>query len=259
MSGNGQAAGRGERVAGAGARFRGIVPNTVWCAPVAVAGRVFSRLSEEILSGRYEAGEKLPTQRTLAAELGVNMASLREALKRLEQLGLVEVRHGDAMRVTDWRARGGLDVIAHVLFAAGGLDRAVLADVMEARRLMLAEAAALAAGRRDGDQAARLEEIARAIPAAPDAPAAQALDWEFFHVLVEAARNVVLLLVMNSIRGIYLQRGELFLALVAHTGELAPRYDEAARAVAGRDPDAARDAVERLARLQERALTEALA
>src|SRR3954466_8678610 len=110
---------------------------------MAVAGRVFGRLSEEILSGSYEPGEKLPTQRTLAADLGVTMTALREALKRLEQLGLVEVRHGDAMRVTDWRARGGLDVIAHVLFASGGLDRAMLADVMEARRLMLAESARL--------------------------------------------------------------------------------------------------------------------
>ena len=225
---------------------------------MAVAGRVFSRLSEEILSGRYEAGEKLPTQRTLAAELGVNMTSLREALKRLEQLGLVEVRHGDAMRVTDWRAQGGLDVIAHVLFAAGGLDRAVLADVMEARRLMLAEAAALAADRRDPDQAERLETLARSVAAGPDPVAAQALDWEFFHVLVEAARNVVLLLVMNSIRGIYLERGELFLALVAPVDGLAPLYEEAALAVARRDAAAARDAVERLARMQERALAEAL-
>src|SRR4051794_1326648 len=87
-----------------------------------VAGRVFSRLVEDVLSGRYEPGEKLPTQRALAAELDVNMASVREAVKRLEQLGLVEVRHGDAMRVTDWRTSGGLDVIAHVLFAAGGVD-----------------------------------------------------------------------------------------------------------------------------------------
>src|SRR5215203_1524308 len=112
-----------------------------------VAGRVFTQLADAVLG--YEPGEKLPTQRTLASELGVTMTALREALKRLEQLGVVEVRHGDAMRVTDWRARGGLDVIAHVLFAAGGLDRAVLADVLEARRLMLAQSARLAAERRD--------------------------------------------------------------------------------------------------------------
>jgi GntR family transcriptional repressor for pyruvate dehydrogenase complex len=225
---------------------------------MAVAGRVFAQLSEEILSGRYSPGEKLPTQRKLATELGVTMTALREALKRLEQLGLVEVRHGDAMRVTDWRSRGGLDVIAHVLFAAGGLDRATLADVMEARRIMLSESARLAAGRRDAAQAARLTELAARLADAPDAATAQALDWAFFHELVEAARNVVLLLVMNSIREIYLQRGELFEAVVSEHGELAPLYARAARAVArGQGAGAAR-AVEELASAQQRALMEAL-
>src|SRR5690349_3890599 len=225
---------------------------------MAVAGRVFAQLSEEILSGRYEPGEKLPTQRMLAAELGVTMTALREGVKRLEQLGLVEVRHGDAMRVTDWRARGGLDVIAHVLFAAGGLDRAMLADVMEARRLMLAESARLAAERRSAEQATRLTELAERIAQAPDAATAQALDWAFFHELVEAARNVVLLLVMNTIRDIYLQRGELFQAVVAERGELAPLYARAARAVERGQAGAAARAVEELARVQEHALTEAL-
>src|SRR4051794_41521832 len=117
---------------------------------MAVAERLFAQLSTEILSGRYHPGEKLPTQRRLAADLGVTMTALREALKRLEQLGLVEVRHGDAMRVTDWRARGGLDVIAHVLFAAGGVGRGVLGGGVGARRLVLAESARLAAGRGGG-------------------------------------------------------------------------------------------------------------
>ena len=225
---------------------------------MAVAERLFAQLSTEILSGRYEPGEKLPPQRTLAAELGVTMTALREALKRLEQLGLVEVRHGDAMRVTDWRARGGLDVIAHVLFAAGGLDRSMLADVMEARRLMLSESARLAAERRDPEQAARLVELAERIAQAPDGPTAQALDWAFFHELVEAASNVVLLLVMNTIRDIYLQRGELFEAVVAGRDELAPLYARAARAIERGQATAAGRAVEQLALRQERALTEAL-
>src|SRR5919107_6175820 len=88
-------------------------------ANATVASQTFSRLVEDVLSGRYEPGEKLPTQRALAAELGVNMASVREAVKRLEQLGLVEVRHGAAMRVRDWREHGGLDVLTHLLFRGG--------------------------------------------------------------------------------------------------------------------------------------------
>jgi GntR family transcriptional regulator, transcriptional repressor for pyruvate dehydrogenase complex len=221
-----------------------------------VAGRVFSQLCEDVLSGRYEPGEKLPTQRALAAELDVNMASVREAVKRLEQLGLVEVRHGDAMRVTDWRTSGGLDVIAHVLFAAGGLDREMLAELMEARRLMLAESARLAAERRDDDQARRLVALAGRIAEAPDDAAAQALDFAFFSELVEAAGNVVLVLVMNSIRRIYFARGELFVAIVGISRE---PYSRAARAVSRRQPEAAARAVAELAALQEDALMESLA
>src|SRR4051794_4374560 len=179
-----------------------------------VASRVFGNLVEAVLSGRYEPGEKLPTQRALAAELDVNMASVREAVKRLEQLGLVEVRQGDAMRVTDWRTSGGLDVIAHVLFNAGGLDRDTLRHLMEARRLMLPEAARPPGLRPDDDPGQRLRALAERIADAPDDASVQALDFAFFAELVEAAGNVVLMLVTNSIRRVYFERGELFIPLV---------------------------------------------
>ena len=220
-----------------------------------VAGRVFGQLVEDVLSGRYEPGEKLPTQRALAAELDVNMAPVREAVKRLEQLGLVEVRHGDAMRVTDWRASGGLDVIAHVLFAAGGLDRDTLAHLMEARRLMLSEAARLAAQRRSDDAARRLTALAERIAEAPSPEAAQALDFAFMAELVEAAGNVVLVLVMNSIRRVYFDRAELFASIGATP---ADAYARAARAIKRRQPDAAARAVAELASAQERLLMESL-
>src|SRR3954462_13383571 len=220
-----------------------------------IASRVFGHLVEDVLSGRYEPGEKLPTQRALAAELDVNMASVREAVKRLEQLGLVEVRQGDAMRVTDWRASSGLDVIAHVLFAAGGLDRDTLRHLMEARRLMLAESARLAARRRDDDQAKRLEALAARIGEAPDDAVAQALDFAFFAEIVEAAGNVVLMLVMNSIRRCYFYRGDMSLPQVRTRREA---YVRAAGAVRRGQPDAAARAVTHLADAQERALMRSL-
>ena len=104
--------------------------------------RVFTDLLEAVVAGRYAPGEKLPRQRELAADLGVTLQPLREALKRLEQVGVVEARHGDATRVRDWRAHGTLDVLAH-------LGPAVLGDLLEARSLMLREMAGLAAERRD--------------------------------------------------------------------------------------------------------------
>ena len=219
---------------------------------------VFSRLIDDVLSGRYEPGEKLPTQRALAAELKVNMGPVREAVKRLEQLGLVDVRHGDAMRVADWRTSGGLDVIAHVLFAAGGLDREILGHLMEARRLMLTEAARLAAQRRTPEQAQRLTDTARRLADPADAEsssdARQLLDYAFFADIVEAAGNVVLVLILNSIRRIYFERAHLFEDML--TDDPSP-YVEAAAAIERGDGDAAAAAVAELAGEQERRLMEA--
>jgi GntR family transcriptional regulator, transcriptional repressor for pyruvate dehydrogenase complex len=224
-----------------------------------VSDQVFRALCEDVLSGRYAAGEKLPTQRRLAADLGVNMASVREAVKRLEQLRLVESRQGEGMRVRDWRAHGGLDVIAHVLFGADGLERETLADLMEARRSLLVDVARLAAERRTPEQAERLRELAERIGSAEDPEAAQALDFAFFSELVDAARNVIYALVMNSIREIYFQRADLFRALVAAHTELAPLYRRAAAAVAAGSAGRAAAAVDRLAAAQEQRMMRSVA
>jgi len=223
-----------------------------------VSDQVFRLLSEQILSGRYEAGEKLPTQRALAADLGVNMASVREAVKRLEQLRLVEVRHGDAMRVRDWRSHGGLDVVAQLIFAAGGVDRSTLAAVLEARRLMLTESARLAAQRRTGAQAERLAQLAREIGEAHDAPAAQLLDLAFMAELVEASGNVVFVLVLNTVSRLYLDHAELLRAVVADHELLSPLYARAARAIADQAGGRAAGAIARLAAEQEQRIMESL-
>ncbi len=223
-----------------------------------VSERVFRALCDAVLSGRYAPGEKLPTQRQLAADLGVNMAPVREALKRLEQLRLVESRQGDAMRVTDWRARGGLDVIAHVLVRSGALDRDALRAVMEARASMLSEAARLAAERRSDESAERLREVAEALATAEGPEAAQALDFAFFSELVEASGNLVFVLVTNSIRELYFEHAELFRGIVGERGSLAAAYREAASAVAEGDAPGAAAAVRRLAESQAERLAAAL-
>jgi GntR family transcriptional repressor for pyruvate dehydrogenase complex len=220
----------------------------------AVPDQVFLRLSEDIVAGRYAPGEKLPTQRRLAADLGASMASVREAVKRLEQLRLVEVRHGDAMRVLDWRARGGLDVMAHLLFRPGGFEPGVLAALMEARRSMLVEIARLAAERRSDDHAERLSELAARIGEATDGAAAQAIDFEFFALMADAAANLVFTLVMNSIREVYFGRADLFAPMLAGHADLAPLYRRAAKAVNAGAAEQAGRAVELLARAQEERL-----
>ena len=207
-------------------------------------------MRDQILTGRYAPGEKLPPQRALAREYSLNATTVREAIKRLEQLRLVEVRHGDAMRVADWRTASGLDVLAHVVFDTGGVKRDALDSLMEARRFLLATAAALAAERRTDEQAEELIELARI------AASEQTADFTFFAGLVEASGNLVFTLILNSVRPIYFEHAALFSGLI--TPDQAAMYERAAEAVAARDAAGAAQAVTELAERQERALAEAL-
>jgi len=222
-----------------------------------VSDQVFRILMEGILSGRYPPGELLPTQRHLAAELEVNMTSVREAVKRLEQLRLVESRQGEGMRVRDWRDCG-LDVLVHLVVGPSGLDPRTLRAVLEARRLMLTEAAGLAAGRRSHEQADLLVELADRVASAGTLEEAQLLDFAFFAELVQAAGNVVFVLITNSIRDLYLQNAHAFAPLLDDRASLVHHYRRAALAVRAGDAARAAGAVRRLAEAQERRLLKTL-
>jgi len=213
---------------------------------LSVPDRVFDRLRQAILSGAYRPGERLPPQRALAAELEVNMASVREALGRLEQLRLVEVRHGDATRVLDWRRSGGLEA----LVLHGSVDPALMRDLFEARQLLLVEAARLAAERRSEEQAATLLELARAVAIAEEDHTALLADWAFMAALVEAAGNLIFQLILNSVRELYVPHAQAFAALVAHRDQLAALYARAAEAVSMADGEGAAAAVAELAAAQ---------
>jgi len=209
--------------------------------------RVFAALLEAVVAGRYAPGEKLPRQRELAADLGVTLQPLREALKRLEQMGLVEARHGDATRARDWRAQGSLDVLAH-------LGPGVLGDILEARSLMLREMAGLAAERADEPRARAISALAERFAHAPDARAAAELDFAYFTDVAHAAANVVFLLILNAIRDVYFEHLDA-LPVAADVAGLAPGYAAIADAIAAGDAPAARDAAFALAEAQRLAVT----
>jgi DNA-binding FadR family transcriptional regulator len=215
-----------------------------------VPDAVFERLREAILAGRYVPGERLPTQRALAADLQVNIASVREALGRLEQLRLVDVRHGDATRVLDWRRSGGLEALA----VMGSMDAQLAADLFEARRLLLGESARLAVGRRTEEQAGELRELAAAVAHAPDDGAALLADWAFMSALVAAAGNIVFQLIMNSVRELYLPRMNMFGGIIARRDDWTMLYARTAAAVRDGDGDGAAEAIAELAAAQELAM-----
>src|ERR671923_1825544 len=75
------------------------------------SSQIHARLRGAILGGRYAAGDALPSERRLSEELDTSRHAVREALKRLQQAGLVSISQGGATRVRDWRRHGGLELL----------------------------------------------------------------------------------------------------------------------------------------------------
>ena len=101
-----------------------------------VPDEVFDQLLAEVVGGEFEAGDALPSERRLAEVLGVSRPAVREALQRLAQTGLVEVRQGGATTVRDFRRYAGLDLLPRLLVRRGELDLAVARSILEARLLI---------------------------------------------------------------------------------------------------------------------------
>src|ERR671916_2733391 len=94
---------------------------------------VFDQVLDEVVDGDFEVGEPLPSERRLAEVLGVSRPAVREALQRMAATRLVEVRHGGATTVRDFKRYAGLDLLPRLLVRRGELDPDVARSVLEAR------------------------------------------------------------------------------------------------------------------------------
>jgi DNA-binding FadR family transcriptional regulator len=119
---------------------------------------VFEQLRDAILDGRFHAGDKLPPERELAEQFQVNRTSVREAIKRLEALGLVSVRQGDGATVQPL-IEGSLDLLAPMVFHNGRVDATVLTEMNEVISPLLFEMAQLAIERCRPEQLVALRRL----------------------------------------------------------------------------------------------------
>jgi DNA-binding FadR family transcriptional regulator len=166
-----------------------------------VAEEVAEQLRALILGGQYPPGSKLPPERELSKRLRVNRASLREALKKLEHLGLVRIRQGDGTRVQNFMETGGIELVQHLLPLAGGKPE-LIRDLLEFRRIFGREIARLAAGRsqRDGDGLTKLRVLADRADTVTGALELFDLDFDFYVAIAQMSGNQVMLLLINTVR-----------------------------------------------------------
>ena len=226
-----------------------------------VAQAVFERLQGQILGGALAAGEALPAERSLTESFGVNRQAVREALSRLAQMGLIDIRHGGATTVRDFRRTGGLDLLPHLIVNAdGAIDLAVVRSIMEMRSAIGPDIARLAAERALPNHVAALAEVVVELgrTASNDIDALAALDVQFWDILTDAADNLAYQLALNGLRQFYRPIDTVVHEVLLNELADSSAHAAVADAVAQGQPGQAESSARRLLALGSVAMTEAL-
>ncbi len=163
-----------------------------------------SRISEEIAdqirrliaSGEFQPGDRLPPEREMADTLQVSRNSVRDALRTLEVMGIVERRHGDGIYVSCITPETLVAPLASILATKKNL----VAELMDARRLLEPPVARCAAARATSEDIRELEHLLEAQSARMEAgnPAFEEQN-AFHHALARVTRNEIVVLVVNHI------------------------------------------------------------
>lgn len=167
-----------------------------------LANEIARRLVEYLLSGEVSPGERMPSERELAQAFGVGRSAMREAIKSLSLIGLVEVRHGDGT----YLRKADSAILPQIIEWGLLLGEPRTRDLVEARQKIEEVIAGLAAERRDETDLAALRTSLAAMAEAsgPDADPAAFVDADVqFHLLLaDAARNTALRDVLVGIQAL---------------------------------------------------------
>ncbi|TNF89584.1 MAG: FadR family transcriptional regulator [Gammaproteobacteria bacterium] len=118
-------------------------------------------LTQDILTGQYRVGERLPSERDLATRFEANRGAVREAMKKLEQLGIADIQPGGA-RVAPVN-EASLDVIGHLLALGDCPDRDLVDQIMVVINTLVQTAMLSAVRRADDDGIEHLRSLVRPV------------------------------------------------------------------------------------------------
>ena len=194
-----------------------------------------------LIRGDHSGAERwLPAERSLAEQLGVSRTVVREATKRLEQQGLLEVQHGTGIRVVDKLHRplnGSLELLIPDI-----AER--LQQLNETRLSIEPDAAGLAAQRATKEQIRALRRIHAELEAASDNTAAIVADLNFHRALSEASGNLIFRLILDSLAEVGLASRQRTIGRIGKATAIE-HHARVLDAIEARDPGAARQAMHR--------------
>jgi GntR family transcriptional regulator, transcriptional repressor for pyruvate dehydrogenase complex len=204
---------------------------------IPLVATVMDRITAYVESERLEDGARLPSERELRVQLNVGRSTVREALKALEALGVVQIRQGAGVFVRMSHALDAAEPPRAVLTQVADTDWSQLGPIVEARLAIEPYAAALAAQRRSDEQLRGLrEELARfdAGIAEDDERALVMADVNFHGAIAEIG-NPVLAHTLRDLGVLLIKSRYISLHRVERRGHVAARHRAVYEAIAERD------------------------
>ncbi|GEA15708.1 GntR family transcriptional regulator [Moorella sp. E308F] len=166
---------------------------------ISVSNAVFEQIKEQILSGNWPPGSRLPSENELTKMFGVSRISVRSALQKLAILGLIQTRQGDGTFVADLST----DIYLNSLLPALALGKHDLLEILEFRKVYEIENARLAALRRNEKDLERLNAIiTRMREYSDDIKRFSMEDLNFHLELARATKNSLILKVSQITKDI---------------------------------------------------------
>jgi len=170
---------------------------------------VASTLRTEILRNQYRVGERLPSERDLSARFGVNRGAIREALKQLEQLGIISIQPGGARVVPKEEAT--LEILGHLLSLDEYPDPKLLDQFLLVFKVFCVMSAENAITQASPAQLLAIETTVNELKINIGDDTAMRLSWtELFDYFFTINDNLVMRLITNGLKGQLLERMKEF-------------------------------------------------
>jgi GntR family transcriptional regulator, negative regulator for fad regulon and positive regulator of fabA len=209
--------------------------------PARPAAHAEKALVTAILQGHFPPGTNLPAERELAGLLGVTRPTLREALRRLESDGWLQVQHGKATRVKDFWREGGLNVLSSIVRYSEEIPPDFVQNLLQVRCGMAPDYVRKAVDRSPQEVVHLLSESSNL----EDTPEAYgAYDWKLHNKFTVLSGNPIYTLILNGFSGFYEQIARLYFSHVEARQASRDFYAAVLQAAQENDPQQA----ERIAR-----------
>jgi GntR family transcriptional repressor for pyruvate dehydrogenase complex len=171
--------------------------------------RLAGEIRASINSGDYEVGERLPTIMEMARRFGVGHPTVREALKKLEAVGVVEIRHGSGVYVTRTQ-----DVLMVASDFGGKVTKKLLLDLVQARAPIEMQSVALASRNASAEDFAEMQRLLTTAGENLDNDAVlNSVNMAFHRQIASASGNAVIAQLLDVMQDLFTEEQRLILGI----------------------------------------------